>query len=206
MGDLANGFVHLRVRSAYSLLEGAIKADALPKLAGAQGMPAVGIADRANLFGALEFSVAAKDAGVQPLALGADKQWIIAGQAIRTGGQIGPDRLAHNWQHRHQPLFASLADDANAIAHRIGGAVQTKSLPDAQAAAVKQSKQRLIAQTDPGLVILFGQIEQGRGVLHLQRSWRAFGDFRWAQCCERANPIQTTPAQEPVKASQCRDA
>ncbi|MBX3480928.1 MAG: DNA polymerase III subunit alpha [Caulobacter sp.] len=67
MADLANGFVHLRVRSAYSLLEGAIKADAMPKLAGGQGMPAVGIADRANLFGALEFSVAGKDAGVQPI-------------------------------------------------------------------------------------------------------------------------------------------
>ena len=67
MADLANGFVHLRVRSAYSLLEGAIKADKTPKLAAAEGMPAIGIADRANLFGALEFSVAAKESGVQPL-------------------------------------------------------------------------------------------------------------------------------------------
>jgi DNA polymerase-3 subunit alpha len=67
MADLANGFVHLRVRSAYSLLEGAIKADALSSLAARADMPAVAIADRANLFGALEFSVAAKDAGVQPL-------------------------------------------------------------------------------------------------------------------------------------------
>jgi DNA polymerase-3 subunit alpha len=67
MADLANGFVHLRVRSAYSLLEGAIKADAVPKLAAAQGMPAVAITDRANLFGALEFSVYAKDNGIQPI-------------------------------------------------------------------------------------------------------------------------------------------
>ncbi|NBU27732.1 MAG: DNA polymerase III subunit alpha, partial [Caulobacteraceae bacterium] len=67
MAELANGFVHLRVRSAYSLLEGAIKADALSMLAAKADMPAVAIADRANLFGALEFSVAAKDAGVQPL-------------------------------------------------------------------------------------------------------------------------------------------
>jgi DNA polymerase-3 subunit alpha len=67
MAELANGFVHLRVRSAYSLLEGAIKADALSLLAAKADMPAVAIADRANLFGALEFSVAAKDAGVQPL-------------------------------------------------------------------------------------------------------------------------------------------
>ncbi|MDB5431930.1 MAG: polymerase subunit alpha [Caulobacter sp.] len=69
MGDGAagGGFVHLRVRSAYSLLEGAIKADAIGTLAAAQGMPAAGICDRANLFGALEYSVATKDAGVQPL-------------------------------------------------------------------------------------------------------------------------------------------
>ena len=64
---LDDGFIHLRVRSAYSLLEGAAKADALGRLAAGQGMPAVAIADRANLFGALEFSVTAKDAGIQPI-------------------------------------------------------------------------------------------------------------------------------------------
>jgi DNA polymerase-3 subunit alpha len=63
----AGGFVHLRVRSAYSLLEGAIKADKIATMAQAKGMPAVAIADRANLFGALEFSVATKGAGVQPI-------------------------------------------------------------------------------------------------------------------------------------------
>ncbi|MFN3514348.1 MAG: DNA polymerase III subunit alpha [Phenylobacterium sp.] len=61
------GFVHLRVRSAYSLLEGAIKADKIGAMAVQADMPAVALADRANLFGALEFSVTAKDAGVQPI-------------------------------------------------------------------------------------------------------------------------------------------
>src|SRR5579862_5716811 len=65
--SLGEGFVHLRVRSAYSLLEGAIKADRIGPLAAAAGMPAVALTDRANLFGALEFSVTAKDAGVQPI-------------------------------------------------------------------------------------------------------------------------------------------
>jgi DNA polymerase-3 subunit alpha len=67
MTDTPSGFVHLRVRSAYSLLEGAIKADKVGTLAAGQGMPAVAVADRANLFGALEFSVTAKDTGVQPI-------------------------------------------------------------------------------------------------------------------------------------------
>lgn len=61
------GFVHLRVRSAYSLLEGAIKAGKVGKLAADAGMPAVAVADRVNLFGALEFSEASKGVGVQPL-------------------------------------------------------------------------------------------------------------------------------------------
>ena len=68
MSEAGNeGFVHLRVRSAYSLLEGAIKADKVSGLAKAAEMPAVALTDRANLYGALEFSVAAKDAGVQPI-------------------------------------------------------------------------------------------------------------------------------------------
>ncbi|HEX4711284.1 DNA polymerase III subunit alpha [Phenylobacterium sp.] len=61
------GFVHLRVRSAYSLLEGAIKADKIGVMAAMAGMPAVALTDRANLFGALEFSVATKEAGVQSI-------------------------------------------------------------------------------------------------------------------------------------------
>ena len=67
LGATDQGFVHLRVRSAYSLLEGAIKAEAVGGLAATGGMPAVGLTDRANLFGALEFSVCTKDVGVQPL-------------------------------------------------------------------------------------------------------------------------------------------
>ena len=64
---MSEGFVHLRVKSAYSLLEGAIKVDAIGKLAAEAGMPAVGLTDRANLFGALEFSVLTKETGVQPI-------------------------------------------------------------------------------------------------------------------------------------------
>ncbi|HEY5105649.1 MAG TPA: DNA polymerase III subunit alpha [Caulobacteraceae bacterium] len=63
----AESFVHLRVRSAYSLLEGAIKAEAIGPLAAAAGMPAVALTDRANLFGALEFCVLTKETGVQPI-------------------------------------------------------------------------------------------------------------------------------------------
>ena len=61
------GFVHLRVHSAYSLSEGAIKVKELIKLCQKHAMPAVAITDTNNLFGALEFAMAASDAGIQPI-------------------------------------------------------------------------------------------------------------------------------------------
>ena len=60
-------FVHLRVHSAYSLLEGALHLKRIAALAAGDEQPAVAITDTANLFGALEFSEAAFGAGVQPL-------------------------------------------------------------------------------------------------------------------------------------------
>ncbi len=60
-------FVHLRVHSAYSLSEGAIRVKELSTLCREMQMPAVAITDTNNLFGGLEFSAACADAGVQPI-------------------------------------------------------------------------------------------------------------------------------------------
>jgi len=60
-------FIHLRVHTAYSLLEGAIPVKKLIALTKKHEMLAVAMTDSGNLFGALEFSLAAKDAGVQPI-------------------------------------------------------------------------------------------------------------------------------------------
>jgi DNA polymerase-3 subunit alpha len=60
-------FIHLRIHSAYSLSAGALKIPEIVRLAKACAMPAVAITDTGNLFGALEFSAACKDAGIQPI-------------------------------------------------------------------------------------------------------------------------------------------
>ena len=60
-------FIHLRLHSAYSLLEGAIQVKALPKLCIQHEMPAVAVTDSGNMFAALEFSEAAAGAGVHPI-------------------------------------------------------------------------------------------------------------------------------------------
>ena len=60
-------FVHLRVHTAFSLLEGAIKVENLVKTCGDLAMPAVAMTDTSNLFGALEFSTACAGDGIQPI-------------------------------------------------------------------------------------------------------------------------------------------
>ncbi len=60
-------FIHLRVHSEYSLLEGAVRLKKLPGLAADMGMPAVALTDTNNMFAALEFSEYASGAGVQPI-------------------------------------------------------------------------------------------------------------------------------------------
>jgi DNA polymerase III subunit alpha len=60
-------FIHLRCHTEHSLLEGAVPVKKLVKLATGAGMPAIAVTDTNNMFCALEFSVTAKEAGLQPI-------------------------------------------------------------------------------------------------------------------------------------------
>ena len=60
-------FIHLRVHTEYSLLEGAVPVKKLIGLCEKAGMPAVAVTDTNAMFAALEFSVLAQGAGVQPI-------------------------------------------------------------------------------------------------------------------------------------------
>jgi len=100
-------FVHLHVRSEYSMLEGACRltdkrkqdketkqrlgpAKSLSAKAAELGMPAVALTDMANMFGAIEFQFAAKDAKVQSV-LGCELWVAPAGRKDRTpGGKAFP--------------------------------------------------------------------------------------------------------------------
>ncbi len=66
MAAIAN-FVHLRVHSAFSLLEGALQPDEIAELCKAHRMPAVAITDTNNLFGLMDLTEALVKAGVQPI-------------------------------------------------------------------------------------------------------------------------------------------
>ncbi|PLP58678.1 DNA polymerase III subunit alpha [Mesorhizobium loti] len=63
----ARPFIHLRVHSAYSLLEGALQLGPIVGHAIKDQAPAIAVADTNNLFGALEFAQKAAKDGIQPI-------------------------------------------------------------------------------------------------------------------------------------------
>jgi DNA polymerase-3 subunit alpha len=60
-------FVHLHNHTDYSLLDGACEIDQLMQVCAEQKMPAVGMTDHGNLFGAVQFYNAAKNKGIRPV-------------------------------------------------------------------------------------------------------------------------------------------
>src|SRR5258708_1382073 len=64
---VASRFVHLRLHTEYSIVDGMARVDEAVAAAAADGMPALGITDASNLFGAIEFLEAARGAGVEPI-------------------------------------------------------------------------------------------------------------------------------------------
>lgn len=62
-----SSFVHLHNHTEYSMLDGMAKVDLLAKEVVRQGMPAVGMTDHGNMYGADAFYRAMTDAGVKPI-------------------------------------------------------------------------------------------------------------------------------------------
>ncbi len=60
-------FVHLRLHTEYSLLDGVVRVPELMRAVAAAGMPAVALTDQSNLFAMVKFYKEAQSAGVKPL-------------------------------------------------------------------------------------------------------------------------------------------
>src|SRR6476661_193236 len=76
-------FVHLRLHTEFSVVDGTNRIDDIVKAAAADGQPALGITDLNNLFGAIKFYKAARGAGLKPL---------IGAEILLQG--VGPDTAA----------------------------------------------------------------------------------------------------------------
>ncbi len=64
-------FVHLRLHSEFSVVDGTTRIDEVVEAAAQSGQPALALTDLSNLFGAIKFDKAASGVGVKPV-LGAE--------------------------------------------------------------------------------------------------------------------------------------
>ncbi|MBZ5487065.1 DNA polymerase III subunit alpha [Halomonas aquamarina] len=64
-------FVHLRLHSEYSLVDGLVKLKSLVSTTAERGMPALALTDETNLFGLVKFYKGAQGAGLKPI-IGSD--------------------------------------------------------------------------------------------------------------------------------------
>ncbi len=99
--SVSPSFVHLRVHSAFSLLEGALPVKKVISMAVADQQPAIGITDTNNLFAALEFSKTASADGLQPI--------IGCQMSIDMQDDSGEERRNHNAHMQKHPAIVVLA-------------------------------------------------------------------------------------------------
>ena len=168
---IEGGFIHLRVRSAYSLLEGAVRAEALGRLAASQGMPTVAIADRCNLFGALEFSVACKEAGIQP----------IVGCALPVTGIGG--RSSERWAKTPTVVLLAQTEAGylnlsalSSMAFLEADGIEEPSVPWSEVAARAEGLILLSGGTEGPVDPLFAAGKAEDGAAALAKMAEAFGD------------------------------
>ena len=121
-------FIHLRVRTALSLLQSMIRPKDLAKWAAAGGVPAVGVTDE-NLFAALELADALADAGVEaPSGCGNGGLCQLVDVApvekldllfvVDNSSSMAAEQAAL-WQ---KPLILMLEADIPGVSHRSGSA------------------------------------------------------------------------------------
>ena len=171
------GFIHLNCHSAYSLLEGALPLATLVELAVKDGMPAVGVTDTANLFGALEFSEKAAAAGVQP----------IVGCKLPIRFEADPEFEARRPGHRPSrhvaPLFLLAATDSGYRAlielvtgFYLGEAGRAEPIPVEALAAACQGLIALTGGHDGPLYPLLAEGETVLAETRITALKQAFGD------------------------------
>ena len=152
------GFVHLRLHTEYSLLEGAVRLKKLPGLCRAAEMPAVAVTDRNNLFAALEFSVSAIGSGVQPIVgCQIDLAYEAAGPGEKPVAPAGIVLLAQNGDgyqslmHLNSRLYLRETDQPQVtmddLAENAAGLICLTGGPDGPLGRLWQSGQRGKAET-----------------------------------------------------------
>lgn len=139
-------FVHLRLHSEFSMVDGMVRVKPLVKAVAAAGMPAVALTDQSNMFGLVKFYNACVGAGVKPI--------------------IGCDVWLHNEDEPNQP-FHLLLLSKDLRGYRNLTEIVSKSYTEGQHHGRAIVRREWIAEKSTGLIALSGgrQGEIGQSLL-----------------------------------------
>ena len=159
-------FIHLRVHTEYSLVDGVVRIKPLMQSLAEQHMPAVALSDQSNLFAMVKFTRAALNMGIKPI-IGVDI-WLRSGDE-----QSVPYRMLLLCQNREGYLNLTHLISKSYLEGQHGG------IPVIQSSWLEGRTQGLICLSggrdgDVGRALLSGQTEQARQRLD---HWKQlFGD------------------------------
>jgi error-prone DNA polymerase len=177
-------FVHLDVRSFFSIKEGAFSPEALARRAAELGMPAVALADRDGLYGAARFVAACEREGVRPM-LGASV-------TVRDAGTLPLPKTGRRPADASVVLLARDAAGYSNLCRLVTDAHMTgergdPSLTPEQICAHAEGLTVLLGPTSaPGALAAAGRIDAGRRAAEPYRE--AFGERAFVAVQHRLEP------------------
>ncbi len=173
-------FVPLRVLSAYSMLEGAIDPKAMAKLAKERGFPAIAMADRNGLYGAVLFANACKAEGIQPI----------------TGTLLGIARDDEGKQVDYLPLYAQSEAGYDNLCHLVSKAHLDRPLEYEPHIALKDLEGRtdgLIALTgasEGAVTRLLAEGQASHALVMLEKLESLFPGRLYIELARRGDPVE----------------
>ena len=188
-------FVHLRVHSEYSLIDGLLRIKPLVKAAAGAGMPAIAVTDQVNLFALVRFYRAAVGAGVKPIA--------------------GVDLWLRNTGDANQPYRLTLLVQNRAGYLNLTRLVSRAYLEGQQGTAPPQVERDWVAAAAEGLIALSGgpagdvgqALLTGNQTLAEQRldHWlAAFGDRYYLELLRTGRPNEAECLERGVDLATAR--
>ena len=173
-------FIHLRVHSEYSLVDGIVRIKPLIAALAQQGVPAVAVTDQSNLFSMVKFYRAASGAGLKPI--------------------IGVDVWLHNEEDANTPFRLVLLVQ-NEQGYRNLTRLVSRSYQQGQHLGRPMLERSWLEGACDGLIALSGGREGdiGRALLagnrgeaeQLLRNWqRLFGDRYYLELIRTGRPLE----------------
>ena len=188
-------FVPFRILSAYTMLEGAIDPKAMAKLAKERGFPAIAIADRNGLYGAVMFANACKAEGVQPII----------------GTLLGVARDSEGKQVDYLPLYAQDEAGYDNLCHLVSKAHLERPLeydPHVAMDDLAGYTDGLIAFTgasEGAVTRLLAEGQQSHAEAALDRLQALFPERLYIELARRGNAVEERAEAALVDLAYARD-